>query len=55
MSLPLEIQKTNRGLSDWAILVGYRGSIVGYAQSQLYKMEHLACQGYMGEKTKTAA
>ena len=159
MSLPLEIQKKNRGLSDWAILVGYRGSIshdmfvpsndpnsiddkdimavcippkdyfyglknygsrgtqeikkdewdiviyeirkfisllskgnpnvlsmlwldeefilfqtdegkylrekrdlfvgrhvyhsfVGYAQSQLYKMEHLACQGYMGEKRK---
>lgn len=27
-------------------------SFAGYAQSQLYKMEHLACKGYMGEKRK---
>lgn len=27
-------------------------AFVGYARAQLYKMTHLACQGYMGEKRK---
>lgn len=27
-------------------------SFTGYAYSQLYKMEHLACEGYMGAKRK---
>jgi len=27
-------------------------SFIGYAHGQLHRMEHLACQGYMGEKRK---
>lgn len=36
-------------------LFAHRGiyqSYCGYSQSQLHKMEHMACEGYMGEKRK---
>lgn len=39
-------------LRDKALSKECYHSFVGYARSQLRKMEHLACEGYMGKKRK---